>query len=150
MRLLAGPAAVLVLVFAAACGGGGGSPAASTGTGGDDTTGSTPGAPAGGNPTPAGPPAAGTCTQEAGTGGQTISMEGTHNLNPADATVSTGDPVTFTNNSKTNLHIKFNNGPDCGFTLIGKSVSVTFDAAGAYGYVCTIHPTFMKGTITVQ
>jgi len=77
-------------------------------------------------------------------------MEGTHNLNPADVTVKTGDPVTFTNNSKTNHHIKFDNGPDCGFTLISKSASVTFDAPGAYSYVCTIHPTFMKGTVTVQ
>jgi plastocyanin len=58
--------------------------------------------------------------------------------------------VTDTNNSKTNHHIKFSNGPDCGFTLIGKSVSVSFDEAGAYSYVCTIHPTFMKGTVTVQ
>jgi plastocyanin len=148
MRLLAGPAAVFVLVVAAACGGGGGggaaSPAASTGGG--DTTGSTPGALA----TPAGPAVAGTCAQEAGSGGQTISMEGTHNLNPADVSVGAGDPVTFTNNSKTNHHIKFTNGPDCGFTLIGKSVSVTIDTPGAFSYFCTIHPTFMKGTVTVQ
>jgi plastocyanin len=149
MRLLAAPAAILVLVVASACGGGGGGnfPTATNGTG---TTGdSTPGAP-GGVATPAGPAAAGTCVQEAGSGGETISMEGTHSLNPADVTVSVGDPVTYTNNSKTNHHIKFSNGPDCGFTLIGKSVSVSFDEAGAYSYVCTIHPTFMKGTVTVQ
>lgn len=149
MRLLAGPAAVFVLVVASACGGGGGGnfPTASSG-GGGETTDSTPGAPV---PTlqPAGPAAAASCAQEAASGA-TISMEGTHNLNPADETIKAGESVTFTNNSKTNHHIRFDGGPDCGFTLIGKSVSVTFANAGSYSYVCTIHPTFMKGTITVQ
>jgi len=149
MRLLAAPAAILVLVVASACGGGGGAnfPTATNGTG---TTGDSTPAPGGGAATPAGPAAAGTCAQEAGSGGETISMEGTHNLNPSDVSVGVGDPVTYTNNSKTNHHIKFTNGPDCGFTLIGKSVSVAFDKPGAYSYVCTIHPTFMKGTVTVQ
>jgi plastocyanin len=150
MRLLVAPAAVFVLVAAAACGGGSGATFPTTVTSSSDTTDSSPGAPGGVPATPAGPPAAGTCTQEVGSGGQTISMEGTHNLTPADVSVKVGDPVTFTNNSQTNHHIKFNNGPDCGFTLIGKSASVSFDAAGAYSYVCTIHPTFMKGTVTVQ
>ena len=149
MRLLSAPAAVLVLVVASACGGGGGGnfPTATNGTG---TTGDGSAAPGGVVATPGGAAAAGTCAQEAASGGETISMEGTHSLNPADVSVSVGDPVTYTNNSTTNHHIKFANGPDCGFTLISKSVSVSFDKPGAYSYVCTIHPTFMKGTVTVQ
>jgi plastocyanin len=148
MRLLAGSAAVLVLMFATACGGGGGElPTASNGGGNPDESFVIPTAP---------PPTAGqagaptTCAQAAAEGGAVISMEGTHSLNPSDETISAGDSVTFTNNSSTNHHIKFNGGPDCGFTLIGKSVSVQFDNAGTFSYFCTIHPTFMKGTITVN
>ncbi len=77
-------------------------------------------------------------------------MEGNHELNPSDETVSVGDSVTWTNNSKTNHHIIFDGGPDCGYTLIGNSASIEFDSPGTYSYVCQIHPTFMKGTITVE
>jgi len=147
MRLLAGSAAILVLVFATACGGGGGNfPTASSGT---DNTGiptPVPGATA----TPAGAAAAASCALQAAGTGDVISMEGTHSLNPSDETIKTGDSVTWTNNSSTNHHIKFDAGPDCGFTLIGKSVSIQFSNPGTFTYFCTIHPTFMHGTITVQ
>jgi plastocyanin len=151
MRLLVGPAAaVLVLVFATACGGGGGT-AATPGQTAASSTGvgsfAIPTQP----PSTAGAAGAPTkCDQAAASGGAVISMEGTHSLNPADESIKAGDSVTWTNNSQTNHHIKFNGGPDCGFTLINKSVSVKFDNAGSFSYFCTIHPTFMKGTITVQ
>jgi len=58
--------------------------------------------------------------------------------------------VTWTNNSSTNHEIVFSGGPDCGILLVNKSDSVTFANAGTYSYVCKIHPTYMKGTITVQ
>jgi plastocyanin len=149
MRMLAVPAAVMVVLLATACGGGGGSttpPDTSGGGAGQSSAPLTSAAPA----TPAGQAAAASCAQAAATDGQVISMEGTHSLTPSDETISAGDSVTWTNNSSTNHHIKFATGPDCGFTLIGKSVSVKFDNPGTYSYVCTIHPTFMKGTITVN
>lgn len=77
-------------------------------------------------------------------------MEGTHSLNPSDETIKAGDSVTWTNNSQTNHQISFASGPKCAFTQIGKSVSIQFSTPGTYSYICTIHPTFMKGTITVQ
>jgi plastocyanin len=145
MRLLAGSAAVLVLTFATACGGGGGNFPSAVNPG--DTT--------AGGATPAPQVSTGaaggtTCTAGAGTGGSTISMEGTHSLNPSDITIKVGDALTFTNNSSTNHQIVFDGGPNCGFTLIGKSVNVQFASAGSYHYVCKIHPTFMTGTVTVQ
>ena len=145
MRLLAGTAAVLVLTFATACGGGS-SPGATTGGGDNGSLVPFTPPPA----TQSGPAAAASCAQQAASGGQVISMEGTHTLNPSDETVKVGDSVTWTNNSSTNHHIKFTAGPDCGFTLIGKSVSIQFNNPGTFSYFCTIHPTFMKGTITVQ
>lgn len=71
-------------------------------------------------------------------------------MNPSDATIKTGDTVTWTNSSKSNHQIVFDGGPDCGILLIGKTSSITFANAGSYHYVCKIHPTYMKGTITVQ
>lgn len=150
MRLLVGSAAIFVLVVATACGGGGGGTTApqATGPGASSGIGSfviptlPPSTAAAGAPT--------SCAQTAAASGAVISMEGTHSLNPADQTLKAGDSLTFTNNSPTNHHIKFNGGPDCGFTLINKSVSIKFDNPGTFTYFCTIHPTFMKGTITVQ
>jgi len=150
MRLLAGSTAVLVLVFATACGGG------SSGSTQPPAAGTTDNpavsfVPVTAPPATAGVPGAPTsCAQQAASSGAVISMEGTHSLNPADETLKAGDSLTFTNNSTTNHHIKFNGGPDCGFTLINKSVSIKFDSPGTFTYFCTIHPSFMKGTITVQ
>jgi len=104
---------------------------------------------AGGSATPA-PAAFGTCSGDAVDGAPVISMEGSHSLNPSDETTSVGGAVTWTNNSTTNHQIAFTGMAPCQFTLIGKSTSVTFSKAGSYPYVCKIHPTFMKGTITVQ
>ena len=144
MRVLAGGAAVLVLVFAAGCGGGGG---AAPSAGGDNGT-IAPGGAA--TPTPGGPAAATTCNDGAASGGTVISMEGVHSLNPSDVTLKAGDYLTFTNNSSTNHQITFTGGPDCAFSLVGKSVNIQFNTPGTYTYVCRIHPTYMKGTVTVQ
>lgn len=77
-------------------------------------------------------------------------MEGTHDLNPSDATISAGGWVTWTNNSATNHQIWFEGGPRCDYTLIGKSVSIQFPSAGTFTYVDTIYPTYMSGTVTVK
>ena len=143
MRLLAGSGAVLCLLFATACGGGG------------STEPSTPPAGQSGAPVPAGsvtpaPAAFATCANEAAGDGAVISMEGSHSLNPSDESTTVGGAVTWTNNSTTNHQIAFSGMAPCQFTLIGKSTSVTFSKAGSYAYVCKIHPTFMKGTITVE
>jgi plastocyanin len=148
MRMLAGLTPVVVLVFAAACGGGGGGTPATTG----------PQAPSGGAPVPtAAPPAttaaggaAVTCADGAASGGPVLSFIGSHDVNPADGSVAVGGSITFTNNSSQNHKVKFTNAAPCNFTLIGKSTQVKFDAAGSYAWVCTIHPNFMKGTITVS
>ena len=147
MRLLAGSAAVLVLTFATACGGG--STPATSGpgsSGGDNTLAPFTPPPA----TPGGPQAAATCGSTAAASGPVISIEGTHSLNPSDETIKAGDSVTWTNNGTSTHQIAFATGPKCAFQIAGKSVSITFSNPGTYAYICSIHPTFMKGTITVQ
>ena len=51
---------------------------------------------------------------------------------------------------KKTLTVSFDGGLDCGYVLIGKSVSVQFDSPGSYHYVDKIVPQYMSGTVTVQ
>ena len=146
MRLFAGSAAVLVLLLATACGGGSG-PAATTAPGGGDSS-LVPFTPP--PPTPGGPQAAASCASTAAASGPVISIDGTHSLYPSDETVKVGDSVTWTNNGTGTHQIAFATGPKCGFQIAGKSVSITFNSPGTFAYICSIHPTYMKGTITVQ
>lgn len=149
MRLFAGSAAVLVLLLATACGGGS-SPAATTAPG--DSTGDfsslVPYTPP--PPTPGGPAAAASCANSAAASGPVISIDGAHSLNPSDLTIKVGDSITWTNNGTSTHQISFATGPKCGFQIAGKSVSITFTNPGTFAYFCSIYPTYMKGTITVQ
>ena len=146
MRLLAGSAAIFVLVVATACGGGGSS--APTDNGGGDLGSFT--IPTEPPVTPAVGQAAASCSETAAGSGPVISIEGTHSLNPSDETIKAGDSVTWTNNGTSTHQIAFATGPKCAFQIAGKSVSITFNSPGTYSYICSIHPTYMKGTITVQ
>jgi len=77
------------------------------------------------------------------------------NFDPAEATVSAGDVIEFSNTGSTN-HTTTSGAPDSpdGFWDSGtfapsESVCVRFDTAGTYDYYCTIHPT-MQGMVTVE
>jgi plastocyanin len=146
MRLLAGPAAVLVLIFATACGGGGSTTPTDNG-GGDLGSFVIPTEPP---PTSAAGQAAASCASSAGASGPVINIEGTHSLNPSDETIKVGDTITWTDTGTATHQISFATGPKCGFVTAGKSVSITFTNPGTFTYICTIHPTYMTGTITVQ
>jgi plastocyanin len=145
MRVLAGFTAVLVLTFATACGGGGSDATQAPGNN-------------GGPPVPTSAPQATTSSGEAvvtcGPSDEkadtVISITGTHDVESGDATVAVGDSVTFSNDGTANHKIRFDGGPDCGFSLIGKSVTAKFAAPGQYEWFDTLYPTFLKGTITVQ
>ncbi len=72
---------------------------------------------------------------------------------PADCQVAPGTTLTFTNYDSAQHNATSTEGaatafetPDLGE---GESATVTFTAAGAYPYECTVH-TSMTGTITVQ
>jgi plastocyanin len=78
--------------------------------------------------------------------------------NPGRADIGPGESVTFSNSSPTVPHgIKWTGGPGtpgCSGVPIdgGKeswSGSCNFAQAGTYTFVCYVHPTEMKGTITV-
>lgn len=78
---------------------------------------------------------------------QQVSISNFH-FTPQTMTVAVGDTVTWTNDDSTS-HIVSIDGVESPELFKGDSWSHTFTAAGAFDYVCTIHPS-MKGTITVQ
>jgi plastocyanin len=146
MRVLAGFTTVLVLAFATACGGGGSAATQAPGS----TPGGVPVPTAKAGATTANGEAAVTCGPSETSADTVISITGTHDVSSPDATVAVGDSVTFSNDGSANHKLKFTIGPDCGFSLIGKSVTAKFMAAGQYAWFDQLYPTFLKGTITVQ
>lgn len=73
-------------------------------------------------------------------------------FSPADLTINVGDVVTWTNDHSVNHTSTSDDGGatwDSGVIPPGGSFSFTFDNAGTFPYLCTIHP-FMTGSITVE
>jgi plastocyanin len=68
---------------------------------------------------------------------------------PGTVTVAVGDTVTWQNDD-TNGHTATSDGNfDTGAIAPGADAAVTFDTAGTFGYICTIHPN-MTGTVVVE
>lgn len=67
---------------------------------------------------------------------------------PKDVTIDKGGTVTWTNQDSVVHDVKFSDSesPDL---KSGKLYSKTFDKAGTFDYICTIHPT-MKGRVIVK
>jgi plastocyanin len=71
-------------------------------------------------------------------------------FSPASLTINVGDTVTWTNmDSVTHTATATDGSFDTGNIASGASGSVTFDTAGTFNYICSIHPN-MTGTIIVQ
>jgi plastocyanin len=67
---------------------------------------------------------------------------------PSSEAVKVGDAVTWTNTGQTTHTVK---GPGFFSKAItpGQGYSFTFKNPGTYRYICTLHPTLMRGTIVV-
>lgn len=71
-------------------------------------------------------------------------------FDPATVTIDAGDSVTWANNDSTPHTATAGGGAfDTGSIGAGGSASITFDTAGTFAYVCSIHPQ-MAGTVVVQ
>jgi LPXTG-motif cell wall-anchored protein len=66
---------------------------------------------------------------------------------PKSISINVGDTVSWTNTGK-QPHTATGSGFDTGTLKQGESASHTFNTAGTFNYICTIHP-FMKGTVVV-
>jgi plastocyanin len=85
-----------------------------------------------------------------GGAGTEVSMEGIA-FQPAEVTVSAGDTVTWTNNDTVGHDVtadSFSSG-DPGGMASGDTFEHTFEEAGTFDYVCTVHPG-MEGTVVVE
>jgi plastocyanin len=85
-----------------------------------------------------------------GGGGAEVSMEGIA-FEPAEVTVSAGDTVTWTNNDSVGHDVtadSFSSG-DPGAMGGGDTFEHTFEEAGTFDYVCTVHPG-MEGSVVVE
>ena len=71
-------------------------------------------------------------------------------FSPATVTIQVGDSVTWTNEDSTPHTATAEGGSfDTGQLANGDSESVTFDTAGTFAYVCSIHPQ-MTGSVVVE
>ena len=86
----------------------------------------------------------------AGGGGAEVSEEGIA-FQPAEVTVGVGDTVTWTNNDSVGHAVtadSFSSGEPGGMAP-GDTFEHTFQEAGTFDYVCTVHPG-MEGTVVVE
>ncbi len=70
---------------------------------------------------------------------------------PTSITVTVGDTVTWTNNDSVGHDVtadSFSSGEPGGMAP-GDTFEHTFEEAGSFDYVCTVHPG-MEGTVTVE
>src|SRR2546423_3003395 len=64
---------------------------------------------------------------------------------PKSISINVGETVSWTNTGK-QPHTATGSGFDTGTLKQGQSAPHTFNTAGTFNYICTIHP-FMKGTV---
>jgi plastocyanin len=95
-------------------------------------------------------PAGGGEDDGGGGGGAEVSQEDI-SFQPAEVTVGVGDTVTWTNNDSVDHDVtadNFSSGEPGGMAP-GENFEQTFDEAGTFDYVCTVHPG-MEGTVVVE
>jgi plastocyanin len=77
-----------------------------------------------------------------------VNLPPSYQFDPALIQVVAGTSVTWTNNDHFTHSVKVQDGPDH-VIRPGENVSISFDKAGEYPYICTFHAQDMKGTVIV-
>ena len=73
-----------------------------------------------------------------------------YKFDPATITIKVGETVTWTNQDSVNHTVVSDDGSWSSKSLAqGDKFTHTFDKAGTFTYICSIHPS-MKGTVVVQ
>jgi plastocyanin len=78
-----------------------------------------------------------------------VSMAKSYRFDPKTIEIEAGQTVTWTNNDNFTHTVEVD-GQDDHKVGRGESVSIVFDKAGTYHYVCTLHSKDMHGTVIVS
>jgi plastocyanin len=78
-----------------------------------------------------------------------VSMAKSYRFDPKTIEINAGQTVTWTNNDNFTHTVKVD-GQDDHKVGRGDSVSIKFDKAGTYHYVCTLHSHDMHGTVIAK
>lgn len=80
----------------------------------------------------------------------TVHLPKSYKFEPASIEVKVGDQVTWVNEDDFPHSVKLlTEGPDNKLG-VGESVTLPFGRAGVFQYICTLHPTQMKGQVVVK
>lgn len=79
-----------------------------------------------------------------------VMLPPSYKFEPAAASVSAGDTVTWENQDNFPHNVKVFELDRTVDLPIGKTATITFDEPGTYLYQCTLHPTQMKGKVVVE
>ena len=71
-------------------------------------------------------------------------------FSPAETTVKPGDTVTWTNDGQVEHTVKGKGFFSSKAFGNGQTFSHRFTKAGRFNYICTLHPTLMRGTVVVS
>lgn len=92
-------------------------------------------------------PAVPTATETDGAAGHSVTIAN-FAFNPATLQVGVGDTVTWTNSDSAAHTVTFEEGPNSGALETNDTFEHTFEAAGEFNYICSIHPS-MQGKVSV-
>jgi plastocyanin len=79
----------------------------------------------------------------------TVDLPPSYKFVPVAIAVAPGSTVTWTNNDNFTHNVRFE-GDEPQQMSPGQSVTRTFDTAGTFPYVCSLHPNDMSGAVVVR
>jgi plastocyanin len=81
-----------------------------------------------------------------------VRLPKSYRFDPVAIEVDAGSEVTWTNDDSFTHTVKLEDGPETSDHRVDRGASITlrFDTAGTYHYVCTLHPRDMKGVVVVR
>lgn len=89
-------------------------------------------------------------TSNAGGTSHTVHLPKSYKFDPSSIQVKVGDQVTWVNEDDFPHTVKLLTENQVNKLSVGESVTLSFPRAGVFPYICTLHPTQMKGEVVVK
>jgi plastocyanin len=78
-----------------------------------------------------------------------VDLPPSYRFEPSAIQIARGTTVTWTNHDNFTHSVQVSGQTEVHMLKPGESTQITFTAAGAFAYVCTLHAQNMRGTVTV-